>query len=166
MPKLVLKLTEARAEDIKIQCVISSCSGACQLNMSPASGFDYPHIRIESRESASSAGSCKGKQLQMCTVCKRFFLTAEEVGSRVKCPTLTSHCLLFGERDNLWGRSRLYPSDYRSTIVQWWQLVIRLQCDCDIIGGHNSQMLIDSLQFVVNFDMFSHHESPVNGTAL
>ena len=89
----VLKLTEARAEAIKIQCAISSRSGACQLNMSPASGFDYPHIRIESRESASSAGSCKGKQLQMCTVCKRFFLTAEKVDSRVKCPTLASHCL-------------------------------------------------------------------------
>ena len=93
MPKLVLKLAEARAEAAKIQCAISSRSGACQLNMSPASGFDYPHIGIESRESASSAGSCKGNQLRMCTVCKEFFLTAEEFGSRVKCPTLTSHCL-------------------------------------------------------------------------
>ena len=93
MSKLVLKLAEARAEAVKIQCAISSRSGACQLNMSPASGFDYPHIGIESRESASSAGSCKGNQLRMCTVCKEFFLTAEEFGSRVKCPTLTSHCL-------------------------------------------------------------------------
>ena len=90
---LVLKLAKARAEAIKIQRAISSRSGACQLNMSPASGFDYPHSRIESRESVSSAGSCKGKQRQMCAICKRFFLTAEEVGSWVKCPTLMSHCL-------------------------------------------------------------------------
>ena len=91
--ELVLKLAKARAEAIEIQCAISSRSGACQLNMSPASGFDYPHIRIESRESASSVGSYKGRQRQICAICKRFFLTAEEVGSWVKCPTLISHCL-------------------------------------------------------------------------
>ena len=87
-------MAKAGAGAIKIQCAIVSRSGACQLDMSPASsGFDYPHIRIEPRESASSAGSSKGKQRQMCTVCKRFFLAAEEVGSRVKCPTLISYCL-------------------------------------------------------------------------
>ena len=71
LPKSVLKVTKAGADSTKIQFAISSRSGACQLNMSPSSGFDYPHIRIEPRESASSGGSCKRKQLQMCTICKR-----------------------------------------------------------------------------------------------
>ena len=89
-------MAKAGAGAIKIQCAIVSplpTVSLCQLDMSPASsGFDYPHIRIEPRESTSSAGSGKGKQRQMCTVCKRFFLTAEGVGSWVKCPTLISYC--------------------------------------------------------------------------
>ena len=102
---MILKLTKAGAGAIKIQCAILSRSGACQLDMSPASGFDYPHIRIEPRESAISAESCKRKRLQICAICKEFFLAAEEVSSRVKCPTLDIE--LFGERDNVWGRSKL-----------------------------------------------------------
>ena len=90
---MILKLAKAGAGAIKIQCAILSRSGACQLNMSPASGFDYPHIRIEPRESTISAESCKRKRLQICAICKEFFLASEEVSSRVKCPIWKSNCL-------------------------------------------------------------------------
>ena len=64
MPSKILKLAEAKAEAAKIQFAISSRSGACQLNMSPASGFDYPHIRIKSRESTISVRSGERKRIQ------------------------------------------------------------------------------------------------------
>ena len=103
---MILKLAKAGAGAIEIQCAILSRSGACQLIMSPASGFDFPHIRIEPRESTISVESCERKRLQICAICKEFFLAVEEVSSRVKCPT--SDIELFGERENLWGRSSLH----------------------------------------------------------
>ena len=98
MPSKILKLAEAKAEAAKIQFAISSRSGACQLNMSPASGFDYPHIRIKSRESTISVRSGERKRMRRCAICKGIFFRHREVGSRVKCPrvkcpTLKLDCL-------------------------------------------------------------------------
>jgi len=84
---MILKLAKAGAGAIKIQCAILSRSGTCQLDMSPASGFDYPHFQIEPREPTNSA-----RELQH----KNFFadrLRSRVKCPRVKCPTLISNCL-------------------------------------------------------------------------
>ena len=98
---MILKLAKAQAGATKIQCAILSRSGACQLNMSPASGFDCP-FRIEPRESVISAKKCIDAIDWECVqIYRRFFFATEQIGSRVKCPTLT-HRIVCRTR-KLWG---------------------------------------------------------------
>ena len=97
MPKSVLKTVKVKTCVTKIQFAIWSCSGACQLVMRPASGFDSPRVQIEPQPreqtadnfcwdlaAQSDANHLDGSQdfLQM-----RFLLSGQV------CPTLTVDCL-------------------------------------------------------------------------
>ena len=91
MPKLIFKLAKAGAGAIKIQCVILSISGSCQLDMSPASGFDCPHFQIEPRDPTRSVRNLQYIFFRRAGE-KKFGLGLNVPGLK-QCPTLISNCL-------------------------------------------------------------------------
>ena len=149
-----MKMAKAGAGAIKIQCAILSRSGTCQLDMSPASGFDsYPHFRIEPRESMSSAGTRQNKATANMRDLQEIFFAAEEVSSRVKCPTPTLHCLT--NATTYGGRSRLQPFDYDQQSYN---------CDTGHSFGRNVALIVSATKFP-NLTKIRHSDAQQFGCA-